>query len=210
MKTDQLMRVALCNDVIGVWHKSQMGSLTDLFRVGNAMRVSEGKTPANITHFVRGERTQEFLNAMAKGLGIPAEDIVRTVGRGKASRTEAKLHFLIYAAEYLSPTFHFHVIDTFINSKILEMRDESGDQFKALNMAVDTHLAGRENKDNKGIYIQIAKILKDKIAPTDGNWNMATADQLRERLAIECKLVDYLERGFIKDWEHLKQVIIEI
>ena len=210
MKTDQRMSVALCNDVIRVWHKSQMGSLTDLFRVGNAVRMAEGKTAANITHFVRSERTQEFLSVMSKELAIPVDEIIKTVGRGKAARTEAGLHFLIYAAEYLSPTFHFYVIDTFINSKILAYRDDSGDQFKALNISIDNHLPDREGKDNKGVYIQVAKLIKNKIEPEDDNWNSATAEQLRERTRIEQKLVDYLEMGFIKDWEHLKQVIIDI
>ena len=217
MKTNMDMAIQFkFGDAVVVGHKTRVVDLSALFKVGDDYRRAEGKSRANITDFQNSTKTKEFVRAVSKRLGAPESELLyaKKVGgsgvKGQPSRIMANLYVAIYAAEHLSTDFHVEVIDTFINSKILEMRDESGDQFKALNMAVDTHLAGREEKDNKGIYIQIAKILKDKIAPTDGNWNMATADQLRERLSIERKLVDYLERGFIKDWEHLKQVIIEI
>ena len=117
---------------------------------------------------------------------------------------------MIFAAEYLSPRFHLEVIDAFINNKILEWRDVSGDEFKALNIAIDNYLPGRDGKSNKGIYINTAKMLLGKVNPSITTWNDATADELRERAVIENKLVTTLHLGLIRDWEHMKEIIEKI
>jgi hypothetical protein len=210
LKTDQRMTLTFDSGTLDVYHRSKRGSLTDVFNIGNKMRVLAGVSSANMSLFINSEKTKAYISMICKKEGLSRQDVIMQQGRGKASRTEAHIHLLIYAAEYLSTEFHYEVIETFINSKILELRDESGDQFKALNMAIDRHLGGRVGKDNKGLFIHVAKALKEKINPADGNWNLATAEQLRERVTVERRLVDYLEMGFIKDWEHLKQVVVEI
>ena len=128
--------------------------------------------------------------------------------RGKYGGTWCHLQVLVHAAGKLDADFMVEIIDVFINNKILEWRDISGDEFKALNKTIDSHLPGREGKkSNTGIYINIAKMLNLKILGEKGNWNDASSDQLNLRGNLEGKLISYLEMGFIKDWEHLKEVI---
>ena len=210
MKTDQLMAVCFPAGTLHIGHLTKTGSLTDMFNIGNKMRAAEGKSPANITNFVNSKATQDFITECAEAQGIPREAVVRTVGRGKASRTEANLHLLVYAAQYLSTKFHYQVIDTFINHKILKWRDESGDQFIALNLAIDAHLPGREGKDNKGLFITLAKLLKAKLSPDGDSWNTATCQQLEARAKAERTLVQLLQLGVVRDWEHLKSLIDKI
>ena len=210
MKTNQMMTICFPEGTLGIGHKTKMGSLTDLFSIGNKMRVAEGKTPANMTHFIQSKATQEFIAECMTAQNISYNDIVRTEGRGKSARTEACLHFMIYAAQYLSVKFHYQVIDTFINNKILQWRDDSGDQFAALNVAIDAYLPDREGKNNKGIFIQVAMRLKAKLKPEGDNWNTASALQLEERAKIEKSLVQLLQLGVVRDYEHLKELIDKI
>ncbi len=123
MKTNQLMNVALLNGTLDIYHKTAVGSLTDLFSLGNVQRVLDGKKVINQTLFLQSKATQGFIRIIAKELNINPDEIVFSKGRGKASKTYAQLHFLIYAAEKLSPTFHFHVIDIFLNKHLLQLRD---------------------------------------------------------------------------------------
>lgn len=204
MITNQLMSVAFHNGQVQVFHGTSMGDLTQLWRVGNISRVMEGKTPANITKFLESSATIDFMNVVEKHTG---KKPIEKTGRGKAAKTWANIHMMVYAAEYLSTEFHFEVIDKFINNKILELRDLGGEHFKALNIIVDSYLPDRVGKDNKGIYINIAKLLKNKVSPTLVSWNDADEHQLRQRDNYEQQLSSFLKNGLIKDWEHLKTVI---
>ena len=207
MNTDQLLTVTFSEGSISIYHKSMMGSLTDLFNVGNRYRVSAGKGTANMSLFLQSAATQEFISIICKRQGCSPDDVIRQSGRGKSSKTMANLHLIIYAAEYLSTEFHYEVIDAFITNKLLEWRDDSGDEFKLLNLAIDNYLPERDGKDNKWIYINIAKAIKLKVNPDGNMWNTATALQLRQRAKIEARMVSVLELGLIRNWEHLKEII---
>lgn len=206
MKTNQLMKIAFSGGDVEVFHKTAMGDLTQLWKVGNQMRVAEGKSIANMALWQKSAKTKEFMQIVNDNIG---HEPINVTGRGKTSRTWASIHMMIYAAEYLSSKFHFEVVDSFVQGKILDYRDESGDNFKAMNIAIDNHLPGREGKDNKGLRIQIAKQIKAKVNPELVSWNFATAEDLKFRADIENEITMYLNRGFIKDYEHLKAVIAE-
>ena len=216
MKTNQLMKVALLNGTLDIYHKTATGSLTDLFSLGNAQRVLDGKKVMNQTLFLQSKATQGFIQIIAKELDISPDEIVFSKGRGKASRTYAQLHFLIYAAEKLSPTFHFHVIDIFLSKHLLQLRDDGGNVFKTLNLAIDQWLPDRKGKNNIGCYIQVATLLSAKIFPEIKEfeagvniWNtdLATHEKQYLREDYEDKLVSFLKVGLIRDWEHLKEII---
>jgi hypothetical protein len=110
------------------------------------------------------------------------------------------------------------VIDTFINSKLLQLRDDGGNNFKRLNRYIDLYLGGREEKtSNMGCYIHAAKLLREKIFPNlkapDGNiWNtdQATAHHQELRTRYEDKLCTLLEMDVVKDFEHLKTFIAKL
>ncbi len=171
------------------------------------MRVNNGMAVPQLNNFLQSQSTKDFIEVCERKTGKPC---IEVTGRGKNGRTWASIHMMIYAAEYLSTEFHFEVIDAFINNKILEWRDVSGDEFKALNIAIDNYLPNREEKSNKGIYINVARMLLKKVNPALSSWNDATADELRERAVIENKLVTTLHLGLIRDWEHMKEIIEKI
>lgn len=207
MKTNQLMSVAFSEGVVNVFHNTAMGDLTQLWKVGTVMRVNNGMAVPQLNNFLQSQSTKDFIEVCERKTGKPC---IEVTGRGKNGRTWASIHMMIYAAEYLSTEFHFEVIDAFINNKILEWRDVSGDEFKALNIAIDNYLPNREEKSNKGIYINVARMLLKKVNPDLSSWNDASADELRDRATIENKLVTTLQLGLIKDWEHMKEIIEKI
>ena len=207
MKTNQLMSVAFSEGVVNVFHNTAMGDLTQLWKVGTIMRVNNGMAVPQLNNFLQSQSTKDFIEVCERKTGKPC---IEVTGRGKNGRTWASIHMMIYAAEYLSTEFHFEVIDAFINNKILEWRDVSGDEFKALNIAIDNYLPNREEKSNKGIYINVARMLLKKVNPALSSWNDASADELRDRASIENKLVTTLQLGLIKDWEHMKEIIEKI
>ena len=207
MKTNQLMSVAFSEGVVNVFHNTAMGDLTQLWKVGTIMRVNNGMAVPQLNNFLQSQSTKDFIEVCERKTWKPC---IEVTGRGKNGRTWASIHMMIYAAEYLSTEFHFEVIDAFINNKILEWRDVSGDEFKALNIAIDNYLPNREEKSNKGIYINVARMLLKKVNPALSSWNDASADELRERATIENKLVTTLHLGLIRDWEHMKEIIEKI
>lgn len=205
MKTNQIMSVNVFEGVLHIEHLTGFGSLTDVFTIGNQSRVSTGKKPAQLTAFLNSERTKEYLEAAKQTWGI--DDLVYVKGKGNTKTTMAHISVLIYAAEYLSSTFHAEIIKTFVQDRILEYRDESGDEYSVLNHFIDLYLPGREGKSNKGIYVNVAKAIKVKVNPDGDSWNTATAKQLRKRYEVEKTLTDVLRLNIIRDWEDLKAVI---
>ena len=139
--------------------------------------------------------------------------------RGKGGGTWAHLYILLDAATYLDPDFKFQVYKTFVEGKLLQHRDESGDRYKPFNMAID-QLPDRVGKDNKWIYINAANLLAERIGlpavsemPVDdkgkpmNRWNAATAHQLSDRADAEKMLTGMVQFGVVRDWEHLKELI---
>jgi hypothetical protein len=207
MKTNQLMNIAFSTGEVEVFHKTSMGNLSQLWSAGNVSRHAEGKSPANLSTFLSSNKTQEFMREVERNIDSKCFEVN---GRGRNRKTWANIHVMVYAAEYLSVGFHFEVIDTFINNKVLTLRDESGDQFKALNHCIDLYLPERDGKNNKGVFIQAAKLIKNRISEDLLSWNDATADQLRERLRIENGISEALRLGFIVNYDHMKTIIGKI
>jgi hypothetical protein len=152
----------------------------------------------------------EFKDATAKEWNLPIRELIKASGKGRTSRTMGHVSVAIFIAEQMSAEFHAKVIKTFIEGKILQFRDLGGTEFKALNAAINEYLPERENKSNTGVFIQVAKLIRAKIVPDNdsaGCWDTATVDQIHLRYSIENKLVDFLKYGFIKNYDHLKDII---
>ena len=227
MKTNQLMHVTIGNYTQPIEHLTMMGSLNHLWEYGNSLRAAKGLNGKDLQEFMRSSDTVEFIEALERKYGqklktgilpdLKIDQKGRTIGtiqsefvktkRGKGGGTWAHLMILLRAAAYLDKDFEVEVYDTFINNKILQWRDDSGDQFIALNVAIDAYLPDRQGKDNKGVFVQVAKRLKAKILQDGVEWNNASFQQLEDRAKIEKSLVQFLQLGMVRDYEHLKELI---
>jgi len=201
MKTNQILTVSFIKGEIAIGHKDHMGSLDMLFHVGNQYRVEAGNPLARQKSWLGSNAVKEFIEVVAKDIGRPAMRTKKGVNGG----TWVHLRVLIDAAMYLDANFKNEVIKTFVDSRILQMRDDSGDNFIELNAAIALKAEEVLGKpSHKGHYIQIAKIIKERLGIED--WNLAPSEALSERTRIERTMCSMLDCGVIDSWAKLKEV----
>ncbi|HHB91677.1 MAG TPA: DNA-binding protein [Thioploca sp.] len=82
--------------------------------------------------------------------------------KGKYGGTWAELYILLKIASMLDKDLEVEIYRVFIEENLLSLRDIGGDYYKELNMAINT-LPDRKDKNNHGIYIQIAKQFREKL-----------------------------------------------
>ena len=224
LKTNMVMDVTIGGHPVRVEHKTGLVDVNDLLKVGNMLRAARQLLPMTITRIRRSKDLMAFCEAVQRQIDnghyqyfdVPNELIFAT-GKGGGSTTKAFLPVAIKIAALMDSDFEAEVYRVFIEEKILHYRDESGEEFKALNLIIDAHLPGRNGRDNRGVYITVATQIREKIFPgvswdtaANGNiWNSeyATAEALRRRAKIESELVSTLRLGLIRDFDHLKEVI---
>lgn len=70
MKTNQLMAVNFGGHILHIEHLTKIGSLTDLWGIGNGYRVAKGLNPLRLDSYLTSPETQEFVDAIERDLGI--------------------------------------------------------------------------------------------------------------------------------------------
>jgi len=184
--------------------------LNDLVTAGNMHRAENQRPLKRLQDMTTTDGFNTFLGVVSKRSGMSPKDLLFVAGRGRGARTMAHYVIAIYIAEQMSPEFHYEVIKTFMEGKLLEFRELGGTEFKTLNAAIDRYLPNRECKDNKGVFIQIAKLLRTKILGKDaeaGDWNDCPTAQTHMRYEAEKQLIKFLEMGLVRDYEHLKELV---
>jgi hypothetical protein len=238
MKTNQMMTVKFGGQSMQIEHLTSMGNLTELWVIGNEYRKRRGYEPLRLDNWLKRPQTAEFVRDVEEDLGIENIGIFESLEssdselienpkknrgtvptvkspliktkRGNSGGTWAHLYILLAAAMDLDSKLRLEMIKLFIENKLLEWRDSSGDNFKSLNLAIDAYLPDRDGKDNKGVYIQIALAIKHKILPDGDTWNTATPAQLEKRTLIEQHLITILRIGLIRDYAHMKEVVAKL
>ena len=209
MKTSKFMTIKIGDVSIEAESLKKEIDLTSLFKAVNADRLLRGKAVINHTNFMNSAGTKEFIKELEEN---GYENPVRHNGKkGKLSKTYSCVTFAIYVAQQASPKFNRMMIEEFIAGRILENRSEGCDLFKGLNIAIDTKLKGREGKNNRNLYIQCAKRIKEIVKPNEGDWNKATAEQTKRRVDIEERVITVLSTGLVEGKEgiYLDEVFYE-
>ena len=124
------------------------------------------------------------------------------------------LYLLLKIGAMLDKDLEVQIYDVFIKGKILEYRDAGGNAFKELNRLIDT-LEDRTKElkpeGNKGVYIQISKLVRDKlkILETRG-YNKEEHDSIVQ--SKREKIIDFacsaIKMQMIKTYPQLKTFII--
>lgn len=212
---------------LAVEHKTKMGSLTELWAIGNSIRESKGLTKLDLSNYLRSQETLELVQAIERkesifkpvdsthfknSAGLLAETIKSPLIKTKRGRhgggTWTHVYILLDAASRMDADFKVKMFDILVEQRLLEWRDDSGDSFKELNIALDELVKKQTgSRPSVALYQRVASYVKDKIKPTGESWNTATPEELRQRTIIEDKLVTILKLGFIKDESGLIDVI---
>lgn len=222
------MSVNIDGHPVSVEHRTGLVDVNDLLKVGNLIRAAKKQPPMTVPRIRRSKDLERFVEAVQRQIeaghyryfDLPKELIFGTGRGGVGSTTKAFLPVAIKIAALMDADFEAEVYRVFIEEKILHYRDDSGEEFKALNITIDSFLPGRDDKSNTGVYISVAKQIREKVFPNvewntaeQGNiWNseLATGDALRHRTRIEASLSEVLRLKLVRDFDHLKQIIDDL
>ena len=205
------------NDLLGSdaiqYMTTEMVEMKSFVARGNSIRLSKGKDVYNAAKYLNGDDMNEFIDALIRKYGGTRDAYIRVDGKGPKARTIADIRIAVKLAMKMDSDFELEVIDSFIG--LADWRLKGGDEFKLLNQAIDRYLPGREGKaSNQGCYINIAKVIRRRcdatpIRATDTTWNQESADKHAQSMRYEMqhKLVNLLELGLVRDWEHLKELV---
>ena len=205
LKMDHQLTVSLFGGEVRAWHKSEMVDLTALW---NLMAVNTGKVFARLDKWLRYEKTQAFLKELSEFLEIPEDQLVQVVSRGRSSYTKAHIYVAISAAMHLSPKAEVIVIDTFVKSRLFDLRDEGGVEFKRLRHIFDERKPNLKNlqvssstgKDFS--WSNLMRLIKRRCGLPQGyDWNAATAEQHKERIRLE-----EIAENLIKNMDDFQQI----
>jgi hypothetical protein len=115
-------------------------------------------------------------------------------------------------ATYLDPILKDELYEVFIENKILMWRDIGGDNFKEFNDIIDT-LPDRIGRKNKGVYIQVSKIIRDKLDILDTRgYNEEEHNALVQKKRTEylSNLTSMVKVGLVTNYPKLKDVLIRL
>ena len=116
-----------------------------------------------------------------------------------------ELTLLLKLASYLDKVLEVEIYDAFVKGNILEFRDESGDEYKALCKSMDDKGLISDTWD----YAKVGQEIANCVLGTKqkGCWNDATEGQLEERKTLEKFLTQALDAGFITDMDGIMKTI---
>ena len=83
MKTNQTLQLDFNGAVLEIEHKTKFGSLTDLWRIGNAMRLAKGTTELAMENYLRSPETLELIEALERKYGIYNENHITDIRANK-------------------------------------------------------------------------------------------------------------------------------
>ena len=215
MKTDQLLVLTFSGATVTLSHASAYGDLSQVLDAANKYRVDDGDGKAiQLASLLASEgfARQAQLLAEDPDFSTDQRGAYFKVGNGRNTRTHAHLMLLLYVAQVVSPRFHYEFNKRVILDNLCRWRDQSGDEFIALNAALALNADKVLGKPaHKGHFVQMAKALRAKLLPPEHlGWNYANADELRKRAEAEQTLVKLLQLGVVRDWEHLKELIEKV
>ena len=144
------------------------------------------------------------------------DDILKRQTRGKLVNRGTWMHLILLLdyAEWYDVSLWYEVHKQFIEGNILQHRDDGGEQFKLLNAQIDTltdRLPDAKPKGNKGVYIQISKLVRTKLEIVDSfgyNEDDHTAAVQNNRDEMLKTATNLIKMGMITTYPQLKAFIL--
>ena len=211
------MEVKIDKLILPIFHKTKMGDMNLLWDYGNSLRIINGKKPLDLDHYLRSKETLEFIIELEKDFNSADSALLKLEVNSKRGTAKiiggklttiitkkgrfAHLYILLDMATKLDPAFKVQVYKTFIEGQILQHRDNGGESFNFLNVAIDKFLpTSKVIGENKSLYCDAALKIRKIVGLDNGlAWNKASNEQLEHRDKLLIEIVTFLERGFIKN-----------
>jgi len=180
MKTEVLMIRGLDGNGVRQSSRDKYLSVTDLFK---AYQNTSSDTPKQLANYWTMVGTHEFLKALAQKENTEVSELFRKQ-RGRVNGgTWVHPYIFIDVALWLSPEFKVKVYG-WLYDNLIEFRNASGDNFKAMNIALDQSFGiGRQYWVYAEVANRIANVLK--MPCTKDRWQSASEKVLKHRHDIQ-------------------------
>lgn len=173
MVTEVILKRELLGDFVSQKSKSGFFSATDLFKIGNKWRITNGLKHKSLEEYNHLTSTKEFEKSLQSKHGK-----TRAFKRGRGQHLWVHPLLFIDMALWLNPKLKIEVYEWLFDN-LLMYRNDSGDSYKKMCGA----LLIRANKTDFVKNIQkLEKLIQVECGVSD--WNNATQEQLilRDRI----------------------------
>lgn len=200
MKTNQVMTRGMGEFEILQRTKDGMFNATLLLKQWNGKSVSNRK----MDNYFSSEKTKEFIKTIQERENLDTPKLVYV--KSRASRGENSgtwMHPLLFIdfAMWINPTFKYDVLK-FVSDQMIKYRNEAGDAYKELATAIKK-ISGSNVKEtmrqtatamNYVVFGNHEQMMRNKQGEESKQY---------ELLALERKLADLINDGFIRNMECL-------
>lgn len=207
------MEVAFRNGIMAVDRETDMVNLNELIVVGNKYREESGMNPVDMQDYLRRRETWEFINVLdskspesgelkvdqsgqiAYTELIKSTDLI-TSKRGRYGGTYGDVYIAIDVAAWINPEFKYEVYKTFVESKIVGIRNSGVDKVRELTSLMQDRFADINTHD----YVTINMAINRKVNGVyvkGWDHHMADADKQKARLDLITACCTLVDGGFI-------------
>ena len=197
MITEVVMKRELFGHEISQKSQSEFFSATDLVKAGNKWRIANGFSDFNLSQYLKGQKTLEFIGEIEKKYG---KSMIN--GRGRNAHTWVHPLLFIDIALALNPKLKIEVYEWLFDN-LIKYRNDSGDSYKEMSAAIFTRMGNAREFQQ---YIQ--KVATEiKAALNVKEWETASEIQLRQRDLIHNSIK--LLCRVMKDTDAIVRIAIE-
>lgn len=205
MKTEVILKRELLGGEIQQKSKSEYFSITDLFKIGNKWRLSNGMDCKTMQDYLQVKSHKEFIAE----LDTKFKKKVLISGKGRGKHTWGHPLVFIDMALWINPKLKIEVYEWLFDN-LLKYRNDSGDSFKRMCGA----LFVRANKTDFVKNIQkLCKLIQVECGVTDwqcaNQEQLALRDRIQENIALLADVLsdnrESIRLGILKAKETLKK-----
>lgn len=156
-----------------------------------------------VKHFFENNQTSEFIEVLIQEENLHRRNsayVKSRASRGENAGTWMHPYLFIKFAMWLNPTFEYHVIK-FVYDELIQHRKLSGSFYNKL-----CSLLARYKETD---YREVGKILNFVVFNEHERdlRNKATPEQQDDLQQLTRDACNYIENGFISNWEHFKLIM---
>jgi len=183
MKTQVIMKREIMGMEVRQNHKTKMFNANDLHKIGNKHREVLGLGPKQLAQYFALDSTEELIREVCLTEVLKLEDVKKS-SRGSNGGTWVNPIIFVDLAMWYSPKLRVHIIKWVLDG-LMELRDESGDSFKAMNKTLSKNFPDEFSSPLS--FIKVAKGIAAacKVGEGPDKWQKATKKQLSLRDAIQ-------------------------
>lgn len=193
------MEVAFKNGVMAVNRDNGMVNLNEMIAVGNKYRAERGMLPLTIEEYLRRKETWEFIEVLDfksgnfpelefddRGRIVYSEMIKQTEliasRRGRYGGTYGDLYVALDIATWMNPEFKMEVYKTFLEQKIVGVRNSGADKFREFTEKMTAKFKDIRTSDYVNVAVEMNRKVNGEYVK---GWDHQNADTEKQQLRLD-------------------------